>query len=208
MKFNLATLAGLRASLAYWKGKLAYRRRKHNFYHNSSKRPDAERKRLAAKWHKLVDEAQAVVAKRQKAIAARTRGKIRSGGGYAGSQGVVESLVRIGGENLTVTSTKRHNNNPYSGRGSDHDYRNTTAYANDISDGYQPTPGMDRAAYKIMRALGFSNYRQGQSINVNSGVKTIKVDGKYYRVQVIYRGSGPSFGGNHLNHIHIGVRKA
>lgn len=58
----------LRGSLAKWRQRLAYRRRKHAFYHDESQRPDPERKALAMKWHKLAQEAAAMVARREKQI--------------------------------------------------------------------------------------------------------------------------------------------
>lgn len=67
------TLVQLRASLALWKGRLAYRKRRHNFYHNDSKRPEAERKALATKWHKRVEEAQAIVTRRNRQIVSKMR---------------------------------------------------------------------------------------------------------------------------------------
>lgn len=61
--------AFLKASLALWRRRLTYRERKHRFYHHHSKRPDEERKRLATKWHKLANEAAAMVAKREAQLA-------------------------------------------------------------------------------------------------------------------------------------------
>jgi hypothetical protein len=125
-------------------------------------------------------------------------------GGYKGSQTVATSLAAIGKDlGLKSTSEKRNNTNPYSGKGSDHEASNKDAYAYDLSNGSAPTPEMDRAAYRIMRQLGFKNYKMGQPINTSQGVAT---RGKY-RVQVIYRGSGAAFGGNHTNHVHVGVRR-
>lgn len=139
---------------------------------------------------------------------AGARGTLRPGGGYKGSQGLARSLANIGFElGLDATSEKRNNTNPYSGKGSDHDVGNDDAYAYDISDGDRPTPAMDRAAYRIMRQLGFEDYKMGQPIDARSGVKTIKTAKGTFRVQVIYRGTGAAFGGNHLNHIHVGVKR-
>lgn len=63
------SLRQLRASLALWRRRLAYRERRHRFYHHASKRPRAERDKLAAKWHKLAAEAAAQVAKRERQVA-------------------------------------------------------------------------------------------------------------------------------------------
>ena len=62
-----------RALLTEASRRLAYRRRKHNFYHHHSKRPTAERQRLAAKWHRLEEEAEALVAKRREQVAQAER---------------------------------------------------------------------------------------------------------------------------------------
>ncbi len=67
------TIAALKASLRTWKWRLAYRKRKHAFFHDESKRPDAERKKLAMKWHKLVEEAEYWVARRNREIVSKQR---------------------------------------------------------------------------------------------------------------------------------------
>lgn len=133
---------------------------------------------------------------------------LQPGGGYEGSKGVAQGLASIGIDlGLKSTSEKRDNKNPYSGRGSDHDIRNKDAYAFDLSNGSRPTPEMDEAAYGIMRQLGFKSYKKGQPINASQGVKTIKTKQGTFRVQVIYRGDGKAFGGNHRDHIHVGVKR-
>jgi hypothetical protein len=127
-------------------------------------------------------------------------------GGWGGTEGPIRELAKIAlnmGKGMRVTSAKRNNTNPYSGSRSDHDFANKNQYANDISNGPTPTPEMDRAAYRMMQRLGFKNYKMGQPVNTSQGVVTI---GKL-RFQLIYRGSGPAFGGNHLNHIHIGCKR-
>lgn len=63
------TLARLRASLALWRRRLAYRERRHRFYHRQSKRPTSERRALAHKWHRLAGEARRMVALRERQIA-------------------------------------------------------------------------------------------------------------------------------------------
>lgn len=131
-------------------------------------------------------------------------GKLKPRGGYMGTQGVARDLAAIGFDlGLKTMSTKRHNANPYSGDRSDHDHGNKDAYAYDISNGSAPTPEMDRAAYRIMHRLGFKDYKMGEPINTSRGVRTING----MRIQVIYRGSGAAFGGNHLHHIHVGVKR-
>ena len=66
---------------------------------------------------------------------------------------------------------------------------------------------MDRTAFRSMQELGFKSYKLREPIDTSQGVTTIG-RGHRYRVQVIYRGAGPSFGGDRLNHIHIGVKRA
>lgn len=126
-------------------------------------------------------------------------------GHWGGAEGPVVSLFQSFGKplGLSVTSNKRNNTNPYSGKGSDHDYGNKNAYAIDASNGSAPTPEMDEYAYRVMHALGFNNYRKGTPINTSQGVKTI--NGVQY--QVIYRGAGRAFGGDHTNHVHIGAHR-
>jgi hypothetical protein len=140
--------------------------------------------------------------------AASRRVNIKAGGGYMGTKGVAHSLATLGLDlGLKSTSEKRNNTNPYSGKGSDHDLSNKDAYAYDISNGSAPTKEMDEAAYRIMHQIGFKDYKMGQPINTSGGVKTIKTDDGTFRIQVIYRGRGPSFGGDHTNHVHIGVKR-
>lgn len=133
---------------------------------------------------------------------------LRPGGGYMGTKGVARQLAGLGLElGLKSTSEKRHNTNPYSGKDSDHDVGNEDAYAYDISNGSAPTAEMDRAALRIMRRLGDKKYELGQSIDTQRGVFTIRTDEGTFRVQVIYRGSGAAFGGDHRDHIHVGVKR-
>jgi hypothetical protein len=125
----------------------------------------------------------------------------KASGGYKGARGPAQQLAKIGTDlGLKVTSTKRDNQNPYSGSGSDHDNGNKDAFAYDLSNGSQPTPEMDRAAFRIARQLGIKGYKMGQPI-----MKSVTRGN--VRVQLIYRGDGPEFGGNHLNHVHVGVRR-
>jgi hypothetical protein len=53
------------ASLKKWEFKLTEARRKHNFFHYKSKRPEAERKKLAIEWHKKQETAQYWVTRRR-----------------------------------------------------------------------------------------------------------------------------------------------
>lgn len=68
------SLTWLRASLALWKRRLAYRKAQHRKYHKpGSYSPEARRKELAAHWHGKEDEAARNIAQRERQIAARTR---------------------------------------------------------------------------------------------------------------------------------------
>lgn len=127
---------------------------------------------------------------------------LKGGGGYAGTKKPADTLRDIGTQlGLQVTSSKRNNTNPHSGSRSDHDNGNKDAFAYDLSNGSSPTPQMDRAAYRIARQLGIKDYKMGTPI-----MKSVQV-GKF-RYQLIYRGTGAAFGGNHMNHVHIGVKRA
>lgn len=66
-------LSFLKASLKKWERRLKGRREKHDFYHNESKRPDAERQKLATKWHKNVGGAEYWVARRRREIKAKEK---------------------------------------------------------------------------------------------------------------------------------------
>lgn len=122
-------------------------------------------------------------------------------GEFKGTKGIADQFAKIGMDlGLKSTSEKRNNQNPYSGSRSDHDFANRDAYAYDLSDGDRPTPAMDRAAYRIARQLGIKDYKMGQPIMQS-------VEQGNVRVQVIYRGSGPKFGGNHMDHVHVGVKR-
>ena len=68
-------------------------------------------------------------------------------------------------------------------------------------------PGWTRPRCGSCISSGFKSYRLKEPINTSRGVTTIAHGGHRFRVQVIYRGSGAAFGGNHLNHIHIGVKR-
>lgn len=59
----------LTVSLKLWERRLAGRREKHAFYHERSRRPEAERKKLAQKWHKSVVEAESQVSRRRTQLA-------------------------------------------------------------------------------------------------------------------------------------------
>lgn len=68
----------LRASLALWRRRLAYRERRHRFYHHRSRRPLEERRRLAAKWHKAQAEAERMVDRRERELKAQRSARERA----------------------------------------------------------------------------------------------------------------------------------
>jgi hypothetical protein len=125
---------------------------------------------------------------------------LRPTGGYRGTEGPTRALFEAFGTGLQITDTKRHNTNPYSGKRSDHDHGNKDAFAIDASNGSKPTREMDAYAFGVARALGIKGYKRGTPIN-----KSVTVDG--IRYQLIYRGTGRAFGGNHMNHVHLGAKR-
>ena len=123
-------------------------------------------------------------------------------GGYRGTNGPISEFSAYGQSlGLDVSSSKRNNTNPYSGDRSDHDFGNTDATARDMADGgsQAPTPKMDTYAKKVADTLGIP-YKKGTPINKRAVINGI-------RYQLIYRGSGPEFGGNHMNHVHLGAKR-
>jgi hypothetical protein len=115
----------------------------------------------------------------------------KTGQAWGGSQGIAQQLAK--GIGLKVTSTKRDRRGTASGGESDHWVGAKNAYAVDYGGS---VPQMDKAAVQIARRLGIQ-YKQGQPL-----VATV-TRGKF-RIQVIYRSN---VGGNHYDHIHVGVRR-
>lgn len=112
------------------------------------------------------------------------------GGGWGGAQAPVNRAQAIGVRNgLRVTSRKRSSGSS----GSDHHVTQRRSDAVDLSNGSSPTPQMDRTASRIAALLGVPGWR--------GGVLNRRMNG--YRVQLIYR---TNVGGNHFNHVHVGVR--
>lgn len=121
----------------------------------------------------------------------------RPGAGWGGSLNIASGFKDIGEQfGLKVISAKRDTKHTASGGVSDHWVGSKNAYAFDLSNGSAPTTEMDSAAREIMGALGVPYDGKSEL------VKNVNVNG--YRVQVIYRSN---VGGNHYNHIHVGVRK-
>lgn len=91
------------------------------------------------------------------------------------------------------------------GSRSDHQGPPDEAWAADISNGQSPTPEMDKLAQSLAECFGLppehweGNLNDGRDNQCNSNVSK-----NGYRIQLIYR---TSCGGNHYNHVHIGVGK-
>lgn len=120
------------------------------------------------------------------------------GGGWGGSFDIATSMAdvaRKGG--LSVMSEKRETKNTASGGVSDHWVGSKDAYAYDLSNGSNPTPEMDAVARQLAQLLGVRYDGKSEL------VLTKTING--YRYQILYR---TNVGGNHFNHIHVGVRRA
>ena len=122
---------------------------------------------------------------------------LKPGAGWGGSKKIAMSFRDLAKSyGLGVMSEKRSTKMTASGGVSDHWTGSKNSYAFDLSNGSSPTKEMDEAARQIMAELGV-NYDGKSEL-----VKNVNVNG--YRVQVLYR---TNVGGNHHNHIHVGVRK-
>lgn len=83
-----------------------------------------------------------------------------------------------------------------SGNVSDHNGPPERAWAADISNG-TTTPEEDKLAKKLAGCFGIKWSGSGLTENTKDG----------YRIQLIYRCDGDACGGNHFDHVHIGLRK-
>jgi hypothetical protein len=114
------------------------------------------------------------------------------GGGLGGSEKPIQRAIAIATRNgLTITSTKRSSGSTTS----DHHVSQARSSAADMSNGSSPTPQMDRTCREIATLLGHPEFRAGN----------LRVTLHGYRVQMLYR---TNVGGNHFNHVHVGVRVA
>lgn len=133
----------------------------------------------------------------ERTTTARSAAAPAAAGGWLGSEGLARGLADIGtGFGLRVTSEKRARRGTKSGNRSDHWTGSKDSYAFDLSNGSRPTREMDRAAVAIAARLGVEYDGRGP-LEVRKVVNG-------YRIQVLYR---TNTGGNHYNHLHIGVRK-
>ena len=168
------------------KEKLAYRGRKHRYYHHKSKRPEAERKRLATKWHRLEKKAEALVDKRVRQVDEARRHVAKK---WGGCRLVTERIIDIVDGRAKVTSRKRWElfGNP----SSDHYRGNKLADAVDFG-----TADNHALKNEISQGLG------GPSQLADYQSFYISMDGMRFRVQAIAgtHGTGP--------HLHYGVARA
>lgn len=128
-------------------------------------------------------------------------GPYRAGGGWGGSEGLIRSIAlpAMRGTSLQATG-KREQPSPVAGTRSDHYVGNKNAFAYDMSDGSNPTPGMDTVASRIVASLG--GPRNWGKTGGNFKKVITSSDGRKWAVQVIYRSQ---VGGNHNNHVHFGA---
>jgi hypothetical protein len=118
-------------------------------------------------------------------------------GDWGGSHNYAGTFAEVGfAHGLKAVSEKRDRKATASGGVSDHWTGSKNSYAYDLSNGSAPTKEMDAAAIEIAARLGM-RYDAKRPL-----VLTRTING--YRVQVLYR---TNVGGNHFNHIHVGVRK-
>jgi hypothetical protein len=97
-----------------------------------------------------------------------------------------------------IAAANARHGSTVTGSRSDHQGPPTVAWASDMSNGSNPTPQMDAVAAEIARTFGIAWTGSGLVNRTNAG----------YRYQLIYRTNSPSTGGNHMNHVHFGVRRA
>lgn len=122
-------------------------------------------------------------------------GKLLSGGDGGNWGGALSRAVRLQKlAGITPSSQKRSRMNTASGGVSDHWVGSTRSYAVDLPG--SPGDGRtDAAAQRIVRALGGpANWGGGNFVTTRGG----------YRYQVIWKSN---VGGNHYDHIHVGVRR-
>jgi hypothetical protein len=119
---------------------------------------------------------------------------IDPGGGWGGSYAPATQLAKVGERfGLVPTSEKRDTKMTASGNVSDHWVGSKSSYAYDLGGSVAQ---MDQAARAIAQRLGISYDGKGPLVatKIANGL----------RYQILYR---TNVGGNHFDHIHIGVRR-
>lgn len=123
---------------------------------------------------------------------ASTRSYGTAGRRYSGTEGrIIPFSQRAHRMGLKTTSAKRATRNTTSGNMSDHFAGNKGATARDWAG---PPEHMDALARSIASALGVKNFRGGV-LNINRGG---------FRYQLLWK---TNVGGNHYDHVHLGVKK-
>ncbi len=113
--------------------------------------------------------------------------------GWGGSQSIATGVAAIGRQSgLVVSSEKRDRQNTASGGRSDHWTGSKDSYAYDLSGSKAK---MDAAARSILASLG---------MDWSGGPLVLNLTRNGYRLQILYR---TNVGGDHYDHIHIGVRR-
>jgi hypothetical protein len=108
---------------------------------------------------------------------------------------IADGYLKIARRNgLRVVSALRPGSRVNGGGTSDHAGPPNVRFAYDVSNGSRPTPEMDRTAREFARAMGVRW----------DGSGVVSTVGRGFRVQMLYR---TNVGGNHFNHIHIGVSR-
>jgi len=121
-------------------------------------------------------------------------GRLRDGGGWGGTEGIVRQFDRIAGQvGAGVGSGKRSYVPPGGSSTSDHLTGNKNAFARDYTGSEEAQRAL---AKRIADALGVRHTFRGADTNV-----TKVINGRKYRFQLITRphGTGP--------HVHLGVRR-
>jgi murein DD-endopeptidase MepM/ murein hydrolase activator NlpD len=105
-----------------------------------------------------------------------------------------ENKMQTGNSVKAVEAANGRHGSTVSGGRSDHQGPPEQAWASDMSNGTSPTPEMDALAEDLAKMFEIDWSGSGAISNTKDG----------YRIQMIYKSN---IGGNHYNHIHLGIRK-
>jgi peptidoglycan hydrolase-like protein with peptidoglycan-binding domain len=133
--------------------------------------------------------------KMKKVLASRGAGKVKPGRGWAGSEGMADVAKAVARQmGIPVTSMKRSAAGSIgSSTGSDHHVSQKNAYAVDF--GVAGSRGT-QMAHRLAKAYNLKPPYIGTYRN-----HFIKVEGKTYRVQLLWKVQG------HYDHVHMGFRR-